>query len=71
MKAETKFIRKIQNLSEDEEFQKRHIRNIEKDHHFPSFLKNKIVNCSSKSGIMVSINKTKPQRSSSHESIIP
>jgi len=41
------------------------------EHHFPSFLKNKIVNCSSKSGIMVSINKTKPQRSSSHESIIP
>ena len=31
MKAETKFIRKIQKLSEDEEFQKRHIRNIEKD----------------------------------------
>ena len=31
MKAETKFIRQIQKLSEDEEFQKRHIRNIEKD----------------------------------------
>jgi len=44
---------------------------LEDIHHFPSFLKNKIVNCSSKSGIMVSINKTKPQRSSSHESIIP
>ena len=31
MKAETKFIRQIQKLSEDEEFQKRHIRNTEKD----------------------------------------
>ena len=31
MKAETKFIRQIQKLSEDEEFQKRHIRNAEKD----------------------------------------
>jgi hypothetical protein len=31
MKAETKFIRKIQKLSENEEFQKRHIRNTEKD----------------------------------------
>ena len=31
MKAETKFIRQIQKLSEDEEFQRRHIRNAEKD----------------------------------------
>ena len=31
MKAETKFIRQIQKLSEDEEFHKRHIRNTEKD----------------------------------------
>ena len=31
MKAETKFIRQIQKLSEDEKFQKRHIRNAEKD----------------------------------------
>ena len=31
MKAETKFIRQIQKLSENEEFQKKHIRNTEKD----------------------------------------
>ena len=31
MKAEIKFIRQIRKLSEDEEFQRRHIRNAEKD----------------------------------------